>query len=185
MAKNKPDVCPVEHAGSLDNRFRRLFQSPKKILKPYINPGMTVMDMGCGPGYFTLDMAQLAGPEGLVIAADLQQGMLDKVKAKIAGTDLEQRIELKLCAQDSLAQPDSVDFVLAFYMVHEVPEVLPFFKEIAETLKPGGKLLIVEPPFHVSKKKYRENLNAARNAGLVLLKEPRCWPDKAALFQKA
>ena len=185
MAKKSLDVCPVELAGSLDNRFRRLFQNPQKILKPYVSPRMTVMDMGCGPGYFTLDMARMAGPEGHVIAADLQQGMLDKVKAKIAGTELEQRIALKLCGTGSLAQPGSVDFVLAFYMVHEVPEVLPFFEDIAEALKPGGMLLMVEPPFHVSKKKYQANLEAARSAGLVLLKEPRCWPDKAALLQKA
>jgi ubiquinone/menaquinone biosynthesis C-methylase UbiE len=65
-------VCPVKRAGSLDNRIRRWIQNPKKILKPYIEEGMTVLDIGCGPGFFSIDMAQMVGKTGRVIAADLQ-----------------------------------------------------------------------------------------------------------------
>ncbi len=42
-------VCPVELAGSLDNRFRRWLQNPRKILAPYVREGMKVLDIGCGP----------------------------------------------------------------------------------------------------------------------------------------
>jgi 2-polyprenyl-3-methyl-5-hydroxy-6-metoxy-1,4-benzoquinol methylase len=52
-------VCPVERAASLDNRIRRWLQNPQKILRPYIEKGMTVLDIGCGPGFFSIDMAQL------------------------------------------------------------------------------------------------------------------------------
>ena len=87
-------VCPEKYAGSLDNKFRRLLHNPQKILKPYIKEGMTALDVGCGPGFFTIAMANLTGANDRVIAADLQQGMLDKVKQKIAGTNLENRITL-------------------------------------------------------------------------------------------
>ena len=87
-------VCPVERAGSLDSRIRRWMQNPRKILRPHIEEGMTVLDVGCGPGFFTMDMAQLVGNAGRVIASDLQEGMLQKLRDKIRGTDLEQRIIL-------------------------------------------------------------------------------------------
>jgi len=65
-------VCPVEKAGILDNRLRRLVQDPKIILKPYLKEGMIALDVGCGPGYFSLDMARMVGKTGRVIACDLQ-----------------------------------------------------------------------------------------------------------------
>jgi len=57
-------VCPVALSGSLDNRFRRWFQNPRKILRPYVEKGMTVLDIGCGPGFFSIDMAHLMGASG-------------------------------------------------------------------------------------------------------------------------
>jgi len=45
-------ICPMELAGGLDNSVRRLLKNPQKILKPYIKEGMTVLDLGCGPGFF-------------------------------------------------------------------------------------------------------------------------------------
>lgn len=87
-------VCPVENAGVLDHSLRRLIQNPHKILKPYIKSGMTVVDLGCGPGFFTIEMAKLLNRSGTVIAADLQEGMLEKVRQKIYRTTLEQRVKL-------------------------------------------------------------------------------------------
>ncbi|MCW9096800.1 MAG: methyltransferase domain-containing protein, partial [Ignavibacteriaceae bacterium] len=92
MCDNKNRICPVEKADSLDTRFRRWFQSPKKILKPYIKEGMTVLDLGCGPGFFSIELAKMVGSSGKVITADLQKGMLEKLKEKIKGTQLENRI---------------------------------------------------------------------------------------------
>lgn len=86
---DKNRVCPVELSGGLDNRFRRWLHNPKKILGPYCKPGMTAMDLGCGPGFFTIEMARLVGTSGHVSACDLQDGMLEKLGAKIKGTHLE------------------------------------------------------------------------------------------------
>jgi ubiquinone/menaquinone biosynthesis C-methylase UbiE len=113
-------VCPVEKADSLDTRFRRWLQNPKRILKPYVKEGMTVLDFGCGPGFFSVGLAQMVGKAGRVIAADLQEGMLQKLSDKIKETELEDRIRLHKCEEDKIGISENVDFVLAFYIVHEV-----------------------------------------------------------------
>ena len=82
-------VCPVEYAGGLDNRIRRLLQNPVKILQPYIRSGMTFLDIGCGAGFFSIAAASLLKGSGKVIAADLQDGMLEKIRQKIKGTELK------------------------------------------------------------------------------------------------
>jgi ubiquinone/menaquinone biosynthesis C-methylase UbiE len=86
----KNHVCPVAIARFLDNRVRRWVQDPRKILSPYIKEGMTVLDIGCGPGFFTVDIARLVGKSGRVIAADLQEGMLRRLKEKIRKTHTPQ-----------------------------------------------------------------------------------------------
>ena len=61
----------------IDNCLRRLLHNPAKIVGPFVKPGMTVMDVGCGMGMFSIAMAKMVGGSGLVIAVDLQQKMLD------------------------------------------------------------------------------------------------------------
>ena len=52
-------VCPVEIAGGLDNRFRRLLQNPQKILVNYVQEGMTALDLGCGSGFFSVEKLKI------------------------------------------------------------------------------------------------------------------------------
>jgi 2-polyprenyl-3-methyl-5-hydroxy-6-metoxy-1,4-benzoquinol methylase len=77
-----------------------------------------------------------------------------------------------------------VDFVLAFYMVHEVPDQGAFFREIHGLLKPGGHVLVVEPPFHVSKSAFEKTVEKARTAGLVPVLRPGILFSKAVLLQR-
>lgn len=172
MGNKKNYVCPVELAGSLDNRLRRWLQNPRKLLAPYISEGMTVLDIGCGPGFFTLEIADMVGASGRVIAADIQEGMLGKIRAKIKGTALESRITLHQCPSDGIGLSTSVDFVFAFYMVHEVPDQPMFFTEITSLLQPHSRILIIEPLFHVSKQAFADTVQHASNAGLT----PVSWP---------
>jgi len=177
-------VCPVERAGSLDNKIRRWLQNPQKILGPYIEEGMTVLDLGCGPGFFSIDMAQLVGDSGRVIASDLQEGMLQKLREKIKGTKLEGRITLHKCEENKIGLSENVDFILAFYLVHEIPNQHEFFNEIESLLKPNGQIFIVEPPFHVSKSAFEETIRKAQNAGLTLIERPKVLLSKTAVLKK-
>ncbi|OQY00439.1 MAG: SAM-dependent methyltransferase [Desulfobacteraceae bacterium 4572_130] len=177
-------VCPVERAGTLDSRIRRLVQNPYKILKPYIKKNMTVLDIGCGPGFFSIDMAKIVGSSGRVIAADLQYGMLEKIKNKIKGTKFQERIILHKCEKDKIGVTKKVDFVLLFYMVHEVPDIELLFKEIGTILKPKGQVFIAEPLFHVSKQVFENNIKKACNKGLKIVQRPRIFFSKTAVLEK-
>lgn len=185
LRKDTNHLCPVERAGHLDTKIRRWVQNPRKIVGPYLKEGMTVLEVGCGPGFFTLDMADMVGKTGRVIACDLQEGMLHKVRDKVQGTDLEGHITLHRCDHDCIGVSEPVDFVLAFYMVHEVPDQGAFFREIHSVLKPGGLALVVEPPFHVSKSAFEKTVDHARSVGLVAVQQPRVFLSKAVLLQKA
>jgi len=173
--ENDQRVCPVERAGSLDNSVRKFLQNPQQILKPYIHEGMTVLDLGCGPGVFSIEIAKLLGDSGKVIAADLQNGMLDKVKQKIKGTRLEQRIILHKCREESIDLKEKVDFVLAFYMVHEVPDQDKLFSELKSMLKPSGQLFIIEPKFHVSKKSFELMIDRIKSIGFEIKDRPNVF----------
>jgi ubiquinone/menaquinone biosynthesis C-methylase UbiE len=169
---NRTYVCPAELAGTLDNALRRFVHKPERILKPYIREGMTVLDLGCGPGYFTAEIARMAGDEGRVIAADLQQRMLEKMLSKIRGTDLEKRVEPHICQSDRIGFTGKVDFVLAFWMVHEVSDQHRMFEELKSILKPGGRIWIIEPKLHVTRKAFERMVKRIEAAELEVNERP-------------
>jgi ubiquinone/menaquinone biosynthesis C-methylase UbiE len=184
LTDRKNRVCPVEIAGSLDNRIRRWFQDPRRILRPHIVEGMTVLDLGCGPGFFSVDMARMVGKSGRVIAADLQEGMLRKLRDKIQGTELEERITLHKCEENNIGVSEDVDFILAFYVVHEVPDQAGLFNELKSLIKQNGQVFIVEPPFHVSKTAFEETIRRARDAGFTPVGRPRVFLGRTVILKK-
>ena len=146
---------------------------------------MTVLEVGCGPGFFTLDMAEMVGESGKIIAVDIQEGMLEKVKSKTTGTPLAHRIKIHKCNETSLGISEHVDFVLLFYMVHEVPDKPNFFSQLSSILKPNGQILVAEPPFHVSDKKFKQMQQQAKDQGLINLQGPRMLFSKTAILKKS
>nr|WP_321496868.1 class I SAM-dependent methyltransferase [uncultured Methanolobus sp.] len=184
MSHDNTNVCPVERSGSLDSSLRRWLQNPQKILSPYVSEGMEVLEIGCGPGFFTMDMGRMVGKSGRVLAVDLQEGMLQKVKEKIRLSGEELNIELHKCESDRLGVSGEFDLVFLFYVVHELPDQERFFKELSSLLKMDGRILIVEPPMHVSKKAFDEMLEIAGKAGFVVTGRPKMFPNKVVLLGK-
>ena len=182
--ENNKHICPVELAGSLDNSIRRLLQNPRKILSPFIIKGMTVLDLGCGPGFFSMEIAQMLNNSGKVIAADLQEGMLEKLRQKIKGTEFENKIELHKCQDDNIGITEKVDFVLAFYMIHEVSGQDKLFKELKSVLNPDGKILIVEPKLHVSKKSFEKMIEKIEGIGLQIIDRPKLLFSRSVVLAK-
>jgi ubiquinone/menaquinone biosynthesis C-methylase UbiE len=159
-------------AGGLDNSFRRLLQNPQKILKPFIKAGMTVLDIGCGPGFFSVEIAKMLNGSGKVIAADIQKGMLEIVGRKIEGTPLAQTVELHQSDFDSIGVVEKVDFALAFWMVHEVRNQKKFFEELSSIIKPNGLIFIVEPKLHVWKKEFNATVDSIKEYGFTVVENP-------------
>lgn len=180
----EPHVCPMERAGHLDTWWRRLLQNPRRILAPHVSPAMTCLDIGCGPGFFTRELARLVGPQGRVIAVDLQRGMLDLLARTIRGTGIEERIQLHQCSADSLGVEVTADFALAFYVAHEMPDPGRFFAEVAERLSPGGRLLLTDPKFHVSAKEFARSRELAQAAGLRETRRPKIMLSHAVVLTK-
>ncbi len=185
MSRDNHPVCPVARAGSLDNRWRKWLQNPRGILQPYIQDGMTVLDLGCGPGFFSLELARMVGKTGRVIASDVQEGMLQKLREKIQGTELGDRITLHRCEASKIGLAEEVDFVLAFYMVHEVPSQEAFFNEIKTIVGASGRILVVEPPFHVSRAAFADMIRKAEDVGLQVVEKPRVLLSKAVLMKRS
>ena len=113
-------VCPWWFAYTFDNPVRRWLHNPHKILSPYVAEGDTAVDIGCGMGPFTVELARLVGPGGRVIAVDLQDKMLQRVKERVNKAGLADRVQLHRCTPDSLDLTEQADFALAFWMAHEV-----------------------------------------------------------------
>lgn len=177
-------ICSHKGAWALNNWLRRLVQNPRKIVGEYIKEGDSVIDLGCGPGYFSVDMAQMVGDTGKVTAIDLQEEMLAHVKYHAQRKKVAHRITYHKCHKDRVGlEPNGkADFMLAYYMVHETPDPGKFLQEVKGLLKEDGKFLLVEPPFHVNRKQFAEISGMAEQAGFHLIDTPKKKGGHSALF---
>ncbi|MGD1118167.1 MAG: class I SAM-dependent methyltransferase [Dehalococcoidales bacterium] len=183
-ADNPQMLCPRWMCFTFDNFLRRLAQNPQRILKPYIKSGWTVLDVGPGVGYFTLPLARLVGDKGKVIAADLQEAMLATIHHRAVKAGLDARITLHRAQEDRIGVSEPVDFCLAFWMVHEVPDRTHFLAEIFADLKPGGLFLLVEPMIHVPRASFDTTAKIAKSAGFLPVSEPKIFLSYSLLLQK-
>jgi ubiquinone/menaquinone biosynthesis C-methylase UbiE len=184
MAKR---VCPVWVGYILASPVRRLFQNPEKILGSYVEEGMEVVDIGCAMGFFSLPLARMVGSNGKVICVDVQEKMIRSLEKRARKAGLWSRIETRTCHPDSLCVNDlkeQIDFALASAVVHEVPDVSRFFSEAYEMMKPTGRLLIVEPKGHVSKKAFDRTASVAEQSGFKVIKSPRIRRSRSILLGK-
>ncbi len=187
MSKKKPHACPWWLGYLLVNPLRRLWENPRQILQPWIRTGMTVLEPGSGMGYFTVEAARLVGAEGKVVALDLQPKMISGLKRRLSRAGLADRVEARVVQPDSLGVDDllgKVDVALALYFVHEVPDRSRLFSELASTLRPGGRILFIEPKGHVPEANFQKSLQAASAAGLALEKREVLRGKRAAVLVK-
>ena len=178
-------VCPWWLAYTFDNPIRKLFHNPQKMLSPYVEEGMSVMDVGCGMGFFSIGMAKMVGDNGNVIAVDLQQKMLDIMLKRAKHAGLADRISPHHCKHDIIEILGRVDFILTFWMVHEVDHQKDFFSQLGTILAPGGKLLMAEPKMHVSAEDVEKTIEIALSTGLRLQEQPAIRFSHTALFEKS
>ena len=180
-------VCPVWVGYLLLSPLRRLFENPYKLMRPHVRLGMSILEVGCAMGYFSLPAAKLVGLAGRVVCLDLQPKMIEVLRRRAGRAGLLSRMDLRVCPENHLGVDDlngRVDVVLAFHVIHELPSGHPFFNEVAAVLKPGGKLLVVEPKRHVSDAEFARTKEATVSAGLVVIDETRVRSGRSLVAMK-
>jgi len=177
-------VCPWWLASTLNNPLRKLLHNPERILGGYIAKGATVIDIGCGNGYFTIPMAKMVGQDGSVIAVDIQQKMLELVMRYAGRESLQSHIEPHRCTSEKIGIRKQVDFALAFYMVHEIPDTSALFNELTTILKKDAYFLLVEPKIHVSLAKFKKTIRHANEAGLIEHSAPKIRMSRAIILKR-
>jgi ubiquinone/menaquinone biosynthesis C-methylase UbiE len=176
-------VCPWRHAYLFDNWLRGLIHKPEKLFGDLIREGQTVLDVGCGMGFFSIRIAKMVGESGRVIAADLQPEMLRVLKRRASKKGILSRITLHQCEKDRVGVTEKIDFVLAFWAVHELPDMRAFFDEMKSLMNDGARLFIAEPKSHVTPDKYEEMKRIANEAGFTIHSEPKVRMGRAVIFQ--
>lgn len=135
-------------ASMMDQDKRVGKKSPEDFLTVCgLSTGDTVVDLGCGPGLFSIAAANVVGPSGLVYAVETEQKMLDVIDRKVIDLGLEQ---VKCCVStgDRLPLEDGIaDFVIAALVVHfrdGFEDRVDMVRDIARVTKPGGRVLLIE-----------------------------------------
>ena len=140
--------APVYLGYLLNSRLRRWVYPPEQLIeRSGIQPGMTVVDLGCGSGAYTPYVARTVGNEGKVYAVDIQSGMLRQLQRKIAREEFRdiQNIEIKQSGAYELPfEDESIDFVYMVAALPEVPDRAKALLEIHRVLRLGGTLAVTE-----------------------------------------
>ncbi len=178
-------VCPWWLAYSFDNPLRRFFHNPEELFYPYVKPGMTVADIGCGMGYFSIGLARMVGEQGKVYSVDIQQKMLDILMKRAGCKGLHHRIRPRLATADNFHIDDKLDFVLASWMVHETDNVDRFFSQVHDILKPDGLFFMTEPKMHVKSERFEEEIDSALKSSFTLKNRPTVKFSHSVVLKKS
>jgi len=165
---------------SMESRFRHWLYPPLRTLRDAgVHPGQTILEVGCGTGFFTIPAAQLIGDEGCLIAMDISSGFIERVSKKVQAANLNNVQVIKRNALDTELDTASIDAVLLFGVLPlpllPLNQLLP---EIHRVLKPEGTLAVwLFPPvvhFWVPKSILRSGLFTYINKQHGVYKYRRC-----------
>ncbi len=181
-------VCPWWIGPLLCCPLRRIFEQPEKLLSPHVKAGMTVLEPGCGMGYFSLPLARLVGETGHVVCVDMQPQMIRGLEQRARRAGLLERMSTITCTKESLgidAWRGHIDLAVAIHVVHEVPDPGRLFAELRDALRPGASLLILEPKGHVSAESFDATLTVARDGGFTIDEHSASRRDHGAVMHRS
>jgi ubiquinone/menaquinone biosynthesis C-methylase UbiE len=181
-------VCPWWVGYLLLNPMRRLVQRAEKIFGYCISPSMTVLEIGPGMGFFSLDTARLLGPQGRLVCVDVQPKMIKVLKKRAEKAGVSDHLDARVCSTDSLGIDDlagTVDLALVIATAHEVSDRQRLFAQVRDSLKPDGKLFLAEPKFHVKRDLFETIEASAVDEGFNVIEYPRMFRSRAVLLGRA
>ena len=109
-----------------------------------IKPGMTVCDMGCGNGFYALQLAKMVGPKGQVLGVDIQPEMLKFLRDRMEQKNINNITPILGSLHDPRLPRNQVDLVLLVDVYHEFSHPEQMLKAIRESLKPTGVIALLE-----------------------------------------
>lgn len=171
--------CPVwlRWLVELDNPFTETNRASVIIRHLDLQPGMKVLDVGCGPGRLTIPVAERVGPQGAVAAMDIQPGMLRRAQEKAQAANLNNIRFLQVGAGEGKLERSQYDRALLVTVLGEIPDREAALKEIFEALKPGGLLSVTEVIFDPH---FQTRGAVLRLAGAVGFREQRFFGNRLA-----
>ena len=175
-------LCPWWLGSTLNSSLRRLLHKPERILAGHVRSGQRVADVGAGSGFFTLPLARLVGPGGRAFAVDVQPQMLRQIERHATRSGLDNIVTCQATAA-GLALPERVEFILLFWMLHEVHGGAGFVATLREALVPGGRLLFSEPKFHVTERRFREETAWFASVGFRIVGTPTIRGSRSLLLE--
>lgn len=171
--------CPVwlRWMVELDNPFTRTNRAAEILKHLNLQPGMTVLDVGCGPGRLTIPAARQIGETGKIVAMDIQAGMLNRTKVKAATAHLSNIDYFHAGVGENKLEHNHYDRVLLVTVLGEIPNREQALKEIFTALKPGGLLSVTEIIFDPHFQKQSTLSELAGNAGFI---QKNLWGNSIA-----
>ena len=136
---------PQTYADRLDDPGRDDWQMPEEVVEKLdCRPGMTVVDLGAGTGYFVGYLSAAVGLQGRVLALDTERSMVDRIEARIEQDELRNVEPGVVGAADPGLAPGSVDRILIVNTWHHISNRLDYADKLRAALRPGGRVLIVD-----------------------------------------
>lgn len=142
----RPRPMPHQFGPLLDHSLRMRYRDVGETLGMFgLSNGQIVLDLGCGTGTFTVEMARMVGEQGLVHAADLQQPFLEQTRARLDDAGLADRVRLHHCGAYNIPLVnDSCDLAVMIATLSQIPDISSALFELRRILKPGARLAIGE-----------------------------------------
>ena len=164
-AFGRPRACPAACAWVLE-RPRRIRQEVPQVLdRSGISPGQRVLEVGCGPGVYTMQAASRLAPGGQLVAVDLQPEMVERASERIRGAGLD-NVEFHVANAHHLPLEDaSVDRAFLVGVLPEIPDPQGALAELRRVLCPDGILSISEGFFDPDYRFAFETMRQAHKAG--------------------
>jgi ubiquinone/menaquinone biosynthesis C-methylase UbiE len=180
-----PEPFPAAMAWLLDNPLTRV-TAARLVRHLGIEPGMRVVDVGCGPGRLTLPAARAAGGQGEVLAVDLQRAMLHIVERRAAAAGLRNVRTLEAAAGSGALPAGRHDVALLSFVLGEIPpdRRQAAMRELVETLRAGGALAVAEGLFDPHHQRPEAVVALAESEGLRLERRHRTLTTSLLVFRK-
>jgi len=183
LNKGRGEPCPTSWSWIVDNPLRR-WDVRHALDRAGLRPGETVLELGPGPGAFTVDAAQRVGPEGRLIAVDIQPGMIAQVEERVKVAGLT-NVETYVASAYELPLADaSVDRAYLITVLPEIPDPVRALREINRVLKPGGIISTTEEFLDPDYPRRATTVAWARAAGFELAERYGNWWNYTLNFRR-